>query len=107
MARAKLKTEMTGTGGGRWTTRADAKASSDGRRREADRSEASAGLEEWRTLPEFRVVACEPGIDPRAVSGWYVRAGDEAEARLRARRAGLRVTARARVHVERWKEPGQ
>lgn len=37
MALKRVKTEMKGTGGGRWTTRADAKRSSRKARREADR----------------------------------------------------------------------
>ena len=42
MARRKaIRTEMKGTGGGRWTTRADAKASSNVRRRQADREEVA------------------------------------------------------------------
>jgi hypothetical protein len=37
MALKKLKTEMKGTGGGRWTTRAEAKTSSKKVRRQADK----------------------------------------------------------------------
>ena len=40
MALSKVKTEMRGTGGGRWTTRADAKASARKRRRREDRKQA-------------------------------------------------------------------
>lgn len=107
MARAKLKTEMTGTGGGRWTTRADAKGSSDGRRRGADRAEAEAGLEEWLELPEWRVTSTEPGVDPRAVSGWYVRAATPYEARTAALRAGLVRGPRGKVTAELWKPAGR
>lgn len=38
MALAKIKTEMKGTGGGRWTTRLDAKVSSNKRRRRASKA---------------------------------------------------------------------
>lgn len=37
---------MRGTGGGRWTTREDAKRTADKRRRERDRAEARAGERE-------------------------------------------------------------
>jgi len=43
MALAKVKTEMKGTGGGRWTTRADAKKSSAKRRRRADKALSREG----------------------------------------------------------------
>jgi len=39
MARSKIKTEMKGTGGGRWTLRAIAKADSKVRRRQVDKEE--------------------------------------------------------------------
>jgi hypothetical protein len=42
MALAKIKTEMKGTGGGRWTTRADAKKSANKRRRRACKNMARA-----------------------------------------------------------------
>lgn len=54
MARAKIKTEMKGTGGGRWTTREDAKRSANGRRRELDKVEAAACCRE----PKIRGGLC-------------------------------------------------
>ena len=39
MANSKIKTEMTGTGGGRWGKREEAKRSSNKRRREIDKQE--------------------------------------------------------------------
>lgn len=41
MALAKVKTEMKGTGGGRWGRRAEAKTSANKTRREADRVASS------------------------------------------------------------------
>ena len=46
MALAKVKTEMTGTGGGRYTTRADAKVSANKRRRRADKK-ATTNSKNW------------------------------------------------------------
>jgi|TARA_Y100000310_G_scaffold110424_1_gene108827 hypothetical protein len=40
MANGKIKTEMTGTGGGRWTSREDAKRTSNKRRRQIDKESA-------------------------------------------------------------------
>lgn len=42
MAHGRIKTEMKGTRGGRWTTRAQAKAASRKVRRRADRAEVAA-----------------------------------------------------------------
>ena len=52
MAYGKRKTEMKGTGGGRWETRAEAKGCSDRARRANDKAAISEGREEdlWRTL---------------------------------------------------------
>lgn len=47
MAYETTHTEMTGTGGGRWTTRAIAKHESSRVRRRNDRSEIDAGLAEY------------------------------------------------------------
>jgi hypothetical protein len=44
MALSKVRTEMKGTGGGRYTTRADAKTSAKKRRRRADKAEAAPRL---------------------------------------------------------------
>jgi len=44
MALAKVKLEMKGTGGGRWTTRADAKKSATKRRRRACKDMARAQI---------------------------------------------------------------
>jgi hypothetical protein len=105
MARGKIKTEMNGTGGGRWTSRAEAKTASNQRRREIAKEEALANLPERYRLPEWRV-ACYPlGGDPLAVSGWYVRAEHPTEARRKAREAGMYQTEGSRVDVQRWKEP--
>ena len=46
MARGKIKTEMSGTGGGRWTTRREAKMASRKRRREVDREWVREALAE-------------------------------------------------------------
>lgn len=43
MANGKMKTEMKGTGGGRWTTREDAKRCSKKQRRANDKAAAKAG----------------------------------------------------------------
>ncbi len=43
MAWAKVKTEMKGTGGGRWTTRREAKKASRKIRRQKDRDEIQNG----------------------------------------------------------------
>jgi len=43
MAYAKVKTEMKGTGGGRWGTRAEYKEASKKRRRRADKKECANG----------------------------------------------------------------
>jgi hypothetical protein len=43
MALAKIKTEMKGTGGGRWTTREDAKRSANKRRRRAAKAAVREG----------------------------------------------------------------
>ncbi len=47
MALAKVKTEMTGTGGGRWTTREDAKTSSKTIRRRIDIAEMLSDIDVW------------------------------------------------------------
>lgn len=47
MARERVKTEMKGTGGGRWCLRTVAKESADRGRRMADGSEADAGYREY------------------------------------------------------------
>lgn len=54
--------------------------------------------------PEWRVASVPAGVDPKSVSGFYVRAAD-AEA---ARAAYLKLNRYAkgeRIRVERWKEP--
>jgi hypothetical protein len=43
MANAKVKTEMKGTGGGRWVTRAEAKQGARKARRNADKRAAREG----------------------------------------------------------------
>jgi len=43
MANAKVKTEMNGTGGGRWGTRAEYKTASKKRRRANDKKECNNG----------------------------------------------------------------
>lgn len=43
MANAKVKTEMNGTGGGRWGTREEYKTASKKRRRQADKKEVENG----------------------------------------------------------------
>ena len=50
MAHAKVKTEMKGTGGGRWCARAEAKSDSKTRRRQVDRKECEAGEAEDRAV---------------------------------------------------------
>lgn len=42
MALGKIKTEMKGTGGGRWTTRTEAKRAARKARRKADRKEVAS-----------------------------------------------------------------
>lgn len=79
MAHKARKTEMKGTGGGRWCLRAEAKADSNVRRRQVDREECEAGEAEiddpdaygsvevndegsYRTDPLYRLV-CRTGDD--------------------------------------------
>jgi hypothetical protein len=50
MARANVKTEMKGTGVGRWTTREDAKKSSKRIRRENDKSAADEASAQWEFI---------------------------------------------------------
>ncbi len=50
MAHAKIKTEMKGTGGGRWCARAEAKSDSKTRRRQMDKKECEVGEAEDRTI---------------------------------------------------------
>lgn len=108
MARAKIKTEMTGTGGGRWCKRADAKADADGRRREAGKAAALTGYQEYLTLPEWRVACHRRDHSASSASGYYVRAADRIEAVMKASRMGMRRRASdSKVTVERWKEPGE
>jgi len=52
MAYKAQKTEMKGTGGGRWTTRAEAKTASDKIRRRYDKLEAKAGEERYVDFDE-------------------------------------------------------
>jgi hypothetical protein len=49
MANAKVKTEMKGTGGGRWTTREDAKRSSRKRRRQAGKAAVRKAVREAKS----------------------------------------------------------
>ena len=60
MAYGRLKTEMNGTGGGRWTTRADAKHASDRLRRRYDGEEVDNGTNEFMRFREERNTEVSP-----------------------------------------------
>lgn len=96
MGHERIKTEMKGTGGGRWTTRAEAKASSKKRRRRADKKAAKPSKDEPRRAPTRQVRARLRYLEeigaPKLTDEEYQRLYDEHEGK-----SSPRIDRRAEV----------
>ena len=57
------------------------------------------------TLSEYRVAACEPGVEPLDRSGFYVRAETEEHARIAFLEAYPLTSPCLTIHVVLWKGP--